>query len=143
LQNHPTSPIAIAKPNHYNKYIKFPLHHWDDINNQRKFIESAAKQLNLKSINDWYNISHQQLCDVGGRVLLSKYNFSRSSLLSTLFPQQEWLPWKFSKPARNFWDDIKNQRKFMDWAGKTLLNVNEMSDWYKVTHKVTREDISS
>jgi hypothetical protein len=33
--------------------------------------------------------------------------------------------------------DSNIQRKFMDWAAKQL-EVKEMSDWYKVTNKVTR-----
>jgi hypothetical protein len=31
---------------------------------------------------------------------------------------------------------MKNQRKFMDWAGNQL-NIKEMSDWYNITTKVT------
>jgi hypothetical protein len=30
---------------------------------------------------------------------------------------------------------MKNQRKFMEWAGKQF-NVKEMSDWYKITSNV-------
>ena len=56
-------------------------------------------------------------------------------LLSAAFPEYEWLPWKFNKCPRNFWDDLKNQRKFMDWAGKEL-GIKDMSDWYKVMQKV-------
>ena len=58
-------------------------------------------------------------------------------LLSAAFPEYEWLPWKFNKCPRNFWDDLKNQRKFMDWAGKEL-GIKEMSDWYKVMEKVEK-----
>jgi hypothetical protein len=56
-------------------------------------------------------------------------------LLSTVYPEYEWLPWKFVRSQNQFWNDPKNQRKFMDWAGKQL-QIKEMSDWYKVTQKV-------
>ena len=56
-------------------------------------------------------------------------------LLSSVYPHYEWLPWKFANFPRSLWADVKNQRKFMEWAGKEL-KINEMSDWYKVTYSV-------
>jgi hypothetical protein len=53
-----------------------------------------------------------------------------------MYPDRDWLPWKFDDRPLNFWDDVKKQRKFMDWAA-VQLNIKEMSDWYKVTQKVT------
>jgi hypothetical protein len=74
--------------------------------------------------------------DIGGyNVLQQKYNASISQLLYQLYPDFEWLPWKLANCPKNYWDDMKNQRKFMDWAGKEL-KIKEMSDWYNVTQKV-------
>jgi hypothetical protein len=58
-------------------------------------------------------------------------------MLSTLYPDYNWLPWKFSKVPFNYWQDLKNHRKFLDWAA-TQLNVKEMSDWYKISQKVNK-----
>ena len=55
--------------------------------------------------------------------------------MSVVYPEYDWLPWRFVKCTQQFWGDVKNQRKFMDWAGKEL-NVQDMSDWYKVTTEV-------
>jgi hypothetical protein len=77
------------------------------------------------------------LSKLGGATLLrNKYNSSPIKLLSAVYPEYEWLPWKFDKSPANYWEDVKNQGKFVEWAAKQL-NVNEMSDWYKVTKKVT------
>jgi hypothetical protein len=54
-----------------------------------------------------------------------------------VYPDYNWLPWKFGKCPANYWDDVKNQRKFMDWAAKEL-NIKDMSDWYNVSINVTR-----
>jgi hypothetical protein len=76
------------------------------------------------------------LYDIGGADLLAnKCNNSLSLLLSKVYPEYEWLPWKFVKCPQNFWNDVKNQRQFMDWAAKEL-KVNELSDWYNVSLKV-------
>jgi hypothetical protein len=67
--------------------------------------------------------------------LLDKYKGSPLLLLSSVYPEYGWLPWKFASLPRKFWGDVKNQRKFIDWAAKEL-NVKEINDWYKITAKV-------
>ena len=51
------------------------------------------------------------------------------------YPEYDWLPWQFEQCPQHYWSDIKNVRKFMEWAGKQL-NVKEISDWYKVSNTV-------
>jgi hypothetical protein len=76
------------------------------------------------------------LADLGGFSLLkNKYNESVSLLLTTVYPNYDWLPWKFSIIPSNCWDDMKNHCTFIHWAEKEL-KIKEMSDWYKVTQKV-------
>jgi hypothetical protein len=69
--------------------------------------------------------------------LISKYEGSPLNLLSTVYPQYEWLPWKF-EICKNFWEDIANQRKYMVWAERQL-NKKQPSDWYSVTSKVRKK----
>jgi hypothetical protein len=71
----------------------------------------------------------------GARDILDKYKWSSPLLLSAVYPEHEWLPWKFASCPPNYWDNVNNQRKFIEWAGKQL-NIKDMSDWYKVTNKV-------
>ena len=56
-------------------------------------------------------------------------------LLTQVYPEYDWLPWKFAQCPRNYWNDINNVRKFMNWAAKQL-NVKKMSDWYTISHTV-------
>ena len=72
---------------------------------------------------------------MGGGSILEKYKGSLVALLKSMYPENDWLPWKFASCPQNYWDDLKNQRKFMDWAGKEL-KIKEQSDWYKITQKV-------
>jgi hypothetical protein len=69
--------------------------------------------------------------------MLNKYNGSTSLLVSSVYPEYDWLPWKFTACPRNYWDNINKQRKFVDWASKQL-KIEDMSDWYKVTQKVNK-----
>ena len=72
---------------------------------------------------------------LGGKRLLVLHNGSMFQMLSTLFPEYEWLPWRFGKTPSNFWNNEQNQRKFIEWAGNEL-GIKNMSDWYKVTNEV-------
>jgi hypothetical protein len=67
----------------------------------------------------------------GGGVLSAKFNSSIALLLAKVYPEYEWLPWKFDRCPNNYFENVNNQRKFMEWAGKQL-KIKEMSDWYDV-----------
>jgi hypothetical protein len=67
--------------------------------------------------------------------LRAEYGGSYSLLLAAVYPDYEWLPWRFDKCPQGYWHDMKNQRKFMDWAAKQL-DMKNMEDWYKLPTKV-------
>ena len=69
--------------------------------------------------------------------MLLKYNSSPSLLISSIFPEHEWLPWLFGNTSMNYWDDVNNQIKYVNWAGKQL-GIKDMNDWYKVSLKVVK-----
>ena len=78
---------------------------------------------------------------MGGSNLVLKYNCSAYHLLSAVFPEHEWLPWRFENCPEQYWGDVNNQRKFMDWAMQ-YLRIKEMSDWYYVSVKVLKGNFS-
>jgi hypothetical protein len=52
-----------------------------------------------------------------------------------VYPDYNWLPWKFAKSPNKLWDDITNVKKFIEWAG-TQLGIKELNDWKRVHTKV-------
>jgi hypothetical protein len=56
-------------------------------------------------------------------------------MITTIFPEHKWLPWKFANTPKSFWDLLNNQRKFLDWVGSEL-GVKNLEDWYKIRVKV-------
>ncbi len=100
----------------------------------KKFLRNFLFFFNLN-----FNINYyQDIIAVGGyKLLQSQYNFSPSLLLQTVYPEFQWLPWKFQKTSRNFWESVKNQRIFLDWLGKKL-GVTSMEDWYNVKTEVKK-----
>jgi hypothetical protein len=75
----------------------------------------------------------KSLSDLGAFSLLKyKYNSSFPQLLRSVYPEHEWLPWKFEKVPNKSWGDTNTQRKFMDLLSKEL-KIKEPSDWYNIT----------
>ncbi len=84
---------------------------------------------------EFFFIFLKNFAQIGCRGVLSQFNGSPYLLISSVYPEYEWLPWKFNQIPKGFWNDMKNQRNFMDWAGKQL-NYIIREDWYKTTAEV-------
>jgi hypothetical protein len=127
------------------KFSTLPLKFWSDVKNQRKFLDWASTQLNIKDMSDWYKITKKVTRYHNFLVLLFLKKLAEiglclpgplSTFLSNVYPDYNWLPWKFDNCPHNYWTDLKNQRKFLDWAA-TELNIKDKSDWYQVAFRVT------
>jgi hypothetical protein len=76
--------------------------YWNDMNNQRKFAEWAAKYFKIQQLSDWYKISYevtiatrikrilQDIRQVGAGTLLRRYGYSPIKFISQIFPQHHW-----------------------------------------------------
>jgi hypothetical protein len=130
------------------KFARVPCRFWQPFENHKKYTKWLETQLNIKQLSDWYNITfsvtpsaillliYKDVAKVGGASLLaSKYGNSIAALLVAVYPDYNWLPWKFERAPRNFWYSTENQRKFLNWAA-LQLNVNTLDDWYQVKQEV-------
>ncbi len=65
-----------------------PGGYWDDVSNQRGFMEDIRKQLNITTQEDWYkSASSKTIIKYGGAQLLKKYGNSVSKLMTTVYPE--------------------------------------------------------
>ena len=72
-------------------------------------------------MEDWYKISKKDICKNGGSGLLSGYYASTpSKFVMEMFPDYEWLPWKFTRMPQDYWEDENNCKKYVKWLGKEL-----------------------
>ncbi len=68
------------------KFAQLPSKFWDDITNQRCYLDSLAKTLNVSDKGGSW-LTHTSLLQHGGYGLLHKYNYSLSSMLSAIYPE--------------------------------------------------------
>ena len=47
------------------KFSRVSVDYWKDINNQREYMDSLAKELNITKMDDWYNVKQKvkNYCD--------------------------------------------------------------------------------
>lgn len=95
-----------------------------------------AERLNCKTLDDWYNVTVDDIHQCGGGGLLSRvFNGSLFKALQSIYPDHEWHPWKLrQKLPIGYFNDIENQRFFFDWLGKKLNFLN-MQDWYSINRE--------
>jgi very-short-patch-repair endonuclease len=105
---------------------------WQDINNQRLYMDWLFKELKYESMEDWYKIKFDVIKkNYGSRILLI-YDNSPRLVLESVYPEYKWLPWKFFMVSIGFWNDSKNERIYMDWLFKEL-KYESMEEWYKIS----------
>ena len=56
-------------------------------------------------------------------------------MISSVYSNYDWLPWKFTQTPKGYWDDINNIKSYINWLSEKL-DIKTMEDWYKVTHEV-------
>jgi hypothetical protein len=87
--------------------------------------------LNL-GIDDWYNISTEEIKQKGGRGLLARYKGSIIYALSNLLPEYKFSIWKFKYKPKKLWSNLENRRNYIKWLANEL-GFNCFEDWYKFT----------
>ena len=114
-------------------FIRTPKNYWSNIENQRKYFYWLSNQLNIKSNEDWYNIKLEQIDSLIWFIINNQIIMMDSlySALKSIYPNYEWIPWKFHQTPKNYWLNIENQRKYFHWLSNQL-NIKSNEDWYNI-----------
>jgi very-short-patch-repair endonuclease len=124
-----------------NKHV--PLGHWNDFSNHIQFRDYLATKLNLKTSDDWYNVSTNEIRNMGGNGLLnSKYEGKTLRFLKAVFPDTTWYPWLFKNTLKKFWSDNSTQHLFLQWLSNRL-SWSTRQDYYKLTTKLLKDNKGS
>ncbi len=66
---------------------------------QRELLDQIGAKLGIgkENFGDWYKVQKKQIRNLGGAGLLSsRYTGSLSRMLLKVYPEYDWVPWKFS-----------------------------------------------
>ena len=72
----------------------------------------------------------------GGGLLQKYYGNSPSVALQNIYPQHNWMIWKFSVIPRGYWkklvENVEEQKKIIEWLNQKLY-ITKADDWYRVS----------
>eukprot|EP01127_Copromyxa_protea_P018899 TRINITY_DN6034_c0_g1_i2.p1 TRINITY_DN6034_c0_g1~~TRINITY_DN6034_c0_g1_i2.p1 ORF type:complete len:495 (+),score=68.20 TRINITY_DN6034_c0_g1_i2:18-1502(+) len=97
----------------------------------RAGLRKREEQLNITSLDCWYKITVADVKSRGGGMLLNYYGNSLQKVLEVVYPDHEWISWKFKNCSSGFWKSIDNRREFIMWVGSEI-GICDLDDWYKV-----------
>ena len=125
---------CIGNPNgikYYDKPWK-PSGYWEKRNNVEKFLCEFKGKLNLKTIDDWNNITTKDIRDFGGNVLLKKY--SLLELKCTGCPEGSLIFKESENKQLKYWENKENVKLFLNNL-QNKLNLKNIDDWNSLTQK--------
>ena len=106
-------------PNHRWEMWKFgtvSMGHWKKKENHINFFDWLKRKMGFKSMDDWYNVTQEDIHrNGGGGLLLSYFRNSPSLALQSVYPQHPWMIWRFKQTSNRYWENLDNQRSFLSW----------------------------
>ena len=108
-----------------------PQGFWDQQANRTAYLRWLGKQLNLKTNEDWYSLTVEQVCNHHGGGFLHEVK-SVMAAVREAFPHRKLHPWCFPRVPVGYWKDRKNREQYFDWFAKQLA-IKTKLDWERVT----------
>ena len=119
--------------------------YFKSIENQRKFMDNLFIKFNLKSIDDWFNLSLNEIKKNGGKRLLKIYSNDMKKLVQNLYVKYPWRLIDNQKKQKNLKirkvklseKDLKTKLK--EEHGRIMdqlfikFKLNTLSDWLLVS----------
>lgn len=117
-----------------------PVGFWKFKENQIQYFDWLYVQLGHKSMEDWYEVTVDEVHRYGGaRLIDGYYNGSPSKALKSIHPGHNWVLEKFKHKPKHLWESYFEQRNlFLHWNGdaalpkgfwKTPANQRQFFDW--------------
>lgn len=112
-----------------------PKGSWDDLNKQKEYMNWIYNKLEFKSMEDWYNLTYQQIYKNYGYTLTERYKNYPYGILKNIYPDYDWKPWKFNMVSSKLWEIKEILDKYRDYLSKTM-NINKIEDWYNINQEI-------
>ena len=107
-----------------------PLKYWEDISNVKHFTQYLSDKLNLKTPNDWENLTCKQILSNGGTsTLLNTYSLFEIKCFGC--PEGKLIFTKIPKP-KGYWQNENNVLQFINEL-KENFNLKTPNDWNLLT----------
>src|SRR4051794_17195201 len=81
----------------------------------RQFFDWLGTQLEYKDVDHWYNVTQDDIYQHGKGILFQHYDNSISQALQAVYPEHDWMMWRFGQKLKGIWEISKDKhRQFFD-----------------------------
>ena len=122
---------------------------WDDMAIQRWYFDWALQQLfpndyTKLGLSAWYNITSTDALKrlPGSKLIELRYDASLVKALETVYPQHNFMVWKFEAVSSGFWAQESNRRAFFQWLVRDVKqsDLQDMESFYELTIKDVQDN---
>eukprot|EP01127_Copromyxa_protea_P021077 TRINITY_DN7155_c0_g1_i1.p1 TRINITY_DN7155_c0_g1~~TRINITY_DN7155_c0_g1_i1.p1 ORF type:complete len:593 (-),score=123.15 TRINITY_DN7155_c0_g1_i1:168-1946(-) len=100
----------------------------------RRTVRRMEERKGIESKEGWYTIKPVDFLEDEEKDALAEHKGSVYALLCKVYPEYEWIPWKFHRVPQNFWQDQQNHVKYFNHMA-IEKNLTSLNDWYKISLK--------
>ncbi len=143
---HYQSTISLAIMTYLPKYDwqewrfgKTPKGFWDEKRNRIRFMKWLGKQVGIKKIDDWYDLTRKDFDKHNGKQFIKFYDGSPLAAVKDCIPRKLWDEWRFARVPRGFWNDAANRRRYIKWLGKRM-GFKKPADWLQIRRDDLRDN---
>ncbi len=106
---------------------------WPQNENRIAYMQWLEKKLRYKKPNDWYRITKLDFIHNQGASLM-QMGYKPIALIRELYPDQEWLQWRFIQVSQGYWKEKANRIAYLKWL-KLQLGYRSTDDWFKIKNQ--------
>lgn len=112
---------------------------WESSTNQLRALEWLGERVGVRTWEDWYHVTVDQVHAQGCGGLLFHTHKSLPELLTSLYPQYPWVVWNFGPVRKELWSHKQHQRVALQTLEEKLNIGAEKEKWYHVTVEMVCE----
>eukprot|EP01126_Amoeba_proteus_P038707 TRINITY_DN4047_c0_g4_i1.p1 TRINITY_DN4047_c0_g4~~TRINITY_DN4047_c0_g4_i1.p1 ORF type:complete len:306 (-),score=60.62 TRINITY_DN4047_c0_g4_i1:95-1012(-) len=115
------------------KFTSVPHRYWETVENRHFFFIHVAQDVfKIRSLEEWYGVSVEDIYKHGGgHMLATYYNSSLINALREIYSHYSWYEWRFSKVPAGTYKNQEFIQKYLDYLARKM-NIKVFSDWYRV-----------
>ena len=114
------------------------VNYWNQIENQKQFMDNLFIKLNLKTLEDWKIITKNQIYKLGGQSIVKHFKYNMKDLLSTIYPDYKWSFKNLKVDPKEKWQSLEYRKEFME-SIFIKMKLQGMDDWLSVSRNQIRE----
>ena len=103
-------------------------------------MDSVGKEIGVVdgNMDAWYSVTVPALLKRGGRGVLTFYKDSIYDMLSKIYPNYKWEPWRFKRAPRKLFSDPNEIKAALNFVEKQLM-FSSLEDWYRISNLQLKE----